>query len=44
MYGFVSTGAIESVNIGRLRRMPSEYLDNFVAALRSSGQPETAAA
>jgi excisionase family DNA binding protein len=44
MYSLVSAGAIESVTIGRLRRVPSECLDNFVAALRSSGQPETAAA
>ena len=44
MYSLVSAGAIESVTIGRLRRVPSECLDNFVAALRSNDQPETAAA
>ena len=44
MYALVSSGAVESVTIGRLRRVPSECLDNFVAALRSSDQPETAAA
>ena len=44
MYALVSSGAVESVTIGRLRRVPSECLDNFVAALRSSNQPETAAA
>jgi excisionase family DNA binding protein len=44
MYGLVSAGAVESVTIGRLRRVPSECLDNFVAALRSSDQSETAAA
>jgi excisionase family DNA binding protein len=44
MYALVSAGAIESVTIGRLRRVPSECLDHFVAGLRSSNQPETAAA
>ena len=44
MYALVSSGAVESVTIGRLRRVPSESLDNFVAALRSSNSPETAAA
>jgi excisionase family DNA binding protein len=44
MYALVSSGAVESVTIGRLRRVPSECLDNFVAALRSTNQPETAAA
>jgi excisionase family DNA binding protein len=44
MYSLVSAGAVETVTIGRLRRVPAECLDNFVATLRSSGQPETAAA
>jgi len=44
MYALVSSGAVESVTIGRLRRVPSECLDNFVAALRSSNRPETTAA
>ena len=44
MYALVSSGAVESVTIGRLRRVPSECLDNFVAALRSGNQPETTAA
>jgi excisionase family DNA binding protein len=44
MYSLVSTGAIESVTIGRLRRVPAECLDFFVATLRSSSQPETAVA
>ncbi len=44
MYALVSTGVVESVTIGRLRRVPSECLDHFVTALRSSNQPETAAA
>jgi len=44
MYSLVSAGTIESVTIGRLRRVPVECLDNFVAALRSSSQPESVAA
>jgi excisionase family DNA binding protein len=44
MYSLVSNGAVEFVTIGRLRRLPSECLDNFVAALRSSNRPETTAA
>jgi excisionase family DNA binding protein len=44
MYALVSSGAVESVTIGRLRRVPSECLDNFVATLRSTNQPETTAA
>ena len=35
MYRLVSSGAVESVTLGRLRRVPSECLDEFVAALRS---------
>ena len=44
MYSLVSTGAIESVTIGRLRRVPSECLEEYVLSLRTSGQPESAAA
>jgi excisionase family DNA binding protein len=44
MYALVSSGAVESVTIGRLRRVPSECLENFVAALRSSSRPEITAA
>jgi excisionase family DNA binding protein len=44
MYGLVSSGVVESVTIGRLRRVPSECLDNFVAALRSTSSPGTATA
>ena len=44
MYSLVSAGAIESVTIGRLRRVPSECLEEYVASLRTSGQPESAAA
>jgi excisionase family DNA binding protein len=34
MYRLVSTGAVESVTLGRLRRVPSECLSEFVSALR----------
>jgi excisionase family DNA binding protein len=34
MYRLVSTGAVESVTVGRLRRIPSECLDEFVSMLR----------
>lgn len=44
MYALVSSGAVESVTIGRLRRVPSECLDNFVAALRSGNQSDITAA
>ena len=44
MYALVSSGAVESVTIGRLRRVPSECLDNFLAALRSGNHPKSAAA
>ena len=44
MYSLVSTGAIESVTIGRLRRVPSESLEKYVSSLRISGQSESAAA
>ena len=44
MYSLVSTGAVKSVTIGRLRRIPSECLEEYVSSLRTSGQPESAAA
>jgi excisionase family DNA binding protein len=44
MYSLVSTGAIESVTIGRLRRIPSECVEEYVSSLRANGQPESAAA
>jgi excisionase family DNA binding protein len=44
MYSLISAGAIQSVTIGRLRRIPSECLEEYVAGLRTSGQPESAAA
>ena len=34
MYRLVSTGAIETVMVGRLRRVPPECLAEYVARLR----------
>lgn len=33
MWSLVSSGAVRSVNIGRLRRVPAECLSEFVADL-----------
>jgi excisionase family DNA binding protein len=44
MYRLVSTGAVESVTLGWLRRVPSECLDEFVSALRESHSRERRAA
>jgi excisionase family DNA binding protein len=38
MYGLVSSGAIKSVTIGRLRRIPAECLDAYVCALIAGRQ------
>ena len=37
MYALVKSGAVESVTIGRLRRIPADALDKFVASLRRTG-------
>jgi len=37
MYHLVMTGAVESVRIGRLRRVPVECLGEYVARLRATG-------
>jgi excisionase family DNA binding protein len=34
MYSLVKAGAIESVRIGRLRRVPAEALDAFIRQLQ----------
>jgi excisionase family DNA binding protein len=44
MYSLVSTGAIQSVTIGRLRRIPAECLEAYVSALVADGQHEFATA
>jgi len=44
MYRLVSTGAVESVTVGRSRRVPSECLDEFVSALREAQSQQRHAA
>jgi len=47
MYRLVTSGAVESVTLGRLRRVPRECLNAYVATLRRSvddGQAEGAGA
>jgi len=36
MYALVTSGEVESICIGRLRRIPTSALDDFVGRLRSS--------
>jgi excisionase family DNA binding protein len=44
MYRLVATGAVETVTVGRLRRVPIECLSEYVARLRIGAQPATPAA
>jgi excisionase family DNA binding protein len=37
MYALVSAGEVESVRIGRLRRVPTDALDAYVLRLRRLG-------
>jgi excisionase family DNA binding protein len=37
MYALVSAGEVESVRIGRLRRVPVDALETYVATLRGLG-------
>lgn len=37
MYELIRAGAVESVRIGRLRRVPAQALSNYVDELRSDG-------
>jgi len=43
MYRLMSSGAVQSVTVGRLRRVPSESLSEYVAELRR-GQAKSALA
>ena len=43
MYGLVMNGDIESVTIGRLRRIPAEALTDYVARLRTATRQPAAA-
>jgi excisionase family DNA binding protein len=38
VYHLISTGELESVTVGRLRRVPAECLTEYVAALRGHRQ------
>lgn len=38
MYSLVSSGAVESVTIGRLRRIPADALVRYVDGLRVGGE------
>lgn len=44
LYELVSKGEVESVPVGRLRRIPAECLDEFIARLRESNHPQPPAA
>jgi excisionase family DNA binding protein len=44
MYALISTGAIETVRIGRRRLVPPECVAAYVIVLRRASQPATAAA
>jgi len=44
MYALVSSGAVESVCIGRLRRIPTDALGTYIAALRAGSTTGDAAA
>lgn len=44
IYGLMASGAIESVKIGRARRIPVEAIDSYVARLRNGVEPRTPAA
>jgi excisionase family DNA binding protein len=42
VYGLISSGELESVKVGRLRRVPAECLPEYVATLRRTTNPEAA--
>ena len=42
MYALVKSGDIESISIGRLRRIPCDALEEFVARMRRLGQANAA--
>jgi excisionase family DNA binding protein len=45
MYSLVSSGAVGSVTIGRLRRVPTECLEQYVSGLlHNNGAPENSVA
>lgn len=42
VYRLISSGELESVKVGRLRRVPAECLPEYVATLRRTGGSEAA--
>ena len=42
MYALVSAGEVESVTIGRLRRIPTDALVEYIDRLRRANSPELA--
>jgi excisionase family DNA binding protein len=44
MYRLVTSGAIETVTVGRLRRVPAECITEYVSRLRSQTQTNLPAA
>ncbi len=42
VYRLISSGELESVTVGRLRRVPAECLAEYVASLRHARGPESA--
>jgi excisionase family DNA binding protein len=44
MYSLIRTGEVESIPVGRLRRIPSECLTEYVRRLRDANQPGRTAA
>ncbi|TQS43748.1 helix-turn-helix domain-containing protein [Cryptosporangium phraense] len=38
MYGLIASGAVETVTIGRLRRVPTASLHTYVEGLRTRGE------
>jgi excisionase family DNA binding protein len=44
MYSLVSSGAVRSVTIGRLRRVPAECLEQYISVLLHNGAPGNSAA
>ena len=39
VYRLISSGELESVTVGRLRRVPAECLAEYVATLRGTSRP-----
>jgi excisionase family DNA binding protein len=44
MYSLIKTGEIESVPVGRLRRIPAECIGEYIARLRSANRQNSPAA